>query len=308
MGKRQDRVLFMTPEVLDDLDDDTRAQLLHRLNSFNPLLGVGRILPFPAGESFSIKDEADSVRFALVAEAREVDHQSSCLAPDEGYADSLDGAATLYSTIVYVLASTSEANGRNVFATQTMFPSLCALIKSVEYAPGAVFSAHPVYFLDMAGGSATESVRRTLLLFIAMGIGYVPVFRDSIEVDEVPRNLGALMDVLGPQSHPFTVDTSNRTLTYTVEEFSPGRLLTADSRPENWRVHGSNEKFYWSTILPVAVVAMHSGWKLDGSQVVSYLQSIQDAHGPSGRAKLSKKFHRMVDIFNYIDKISELNR
>lgn len=305
MGEREDRVLFMHPEALNDLVDSTREQILYALNSFNPRLQVTRILPLPGGESFSITQEADSTRFGLVAEAEGYASHDIPLAPDEGVAESVNGDLTHYSTIVYVFASPPEPNGRNIFVAQTIFPSLCALIKDMLDAPGAVFSAHPAYFLDLASGPVTESVKRTLLFFAAMGIGYVPVHRTPIAPQDIPRDLDDLLTVFGSSDPPFSLDIARHTVTYSADEFAPGRLLTGESRSGKWTIQGSNEKFYWSTVLPVAVVAARSGWRIDCSQVLSYLQSVHDA---ANGTKLGTKFYRTVTIFDYIDKIAELNR
>lgn len=307
MDSKAVRVLFMDREILKDLSDDQRTLIIEKLNAYNPKLKVGRILPFPGESSFSIAKRADSTKFALVAEAYgEVpDHRP--LEPDEGTAETEDTSTALYRAVLYLFVAI-ESTGRNVFVTQTIFPGLCALIDEMKAAPGIAFSSHPVYFLDLASGPMPGSVLRTLKLFTAMGLGYVPVYRTEFDPADVPRELEALLQATGDQraGRPYySVDAENRMLTYTKSQFRPGQLLEEGATPANWKFNGSSDKFYWSEVLPVAAVAAHSGFRIDCSEVVSYLAAVR---ADSGGAKMSTKFDRTVALFQYIKKISELNR
>lgn len=299
----------MDQEILKELSDNQRTLVIEKLNHYNPKLKIGRISPFPGGESFSIAQLADSKkRFALVAEecGKIPDHGS--LAPDEGVVETERDSPTLYRTVLYLFVTGRETGGRNVFVTQTLFPGLCALIDEMKAAPGIAFSSHPVYFLDLASGRIHDSVLRMLNLFTAMGIGYVSVYRADFDPAASPRELEALLQVTGDRraGRPYySVDAENRMLTYTKSEFVPGGLLAEGATPANWLFKGSNDKFYWSEVLPVAVVAAHSGFRVDCSEVVSYLAEVRAA---SGDAKMSIKFSRTVALFEYIEKISELNR
>lgn len=301
------RVLFLSQEIVDDLTDSQRTLVIESLNTYNPKLEVGRILPFPSGESFGIAKSADSMRFALVAEAQGIpDHAT--LAPDEGACATEDGDAALYRALLYLFVSPRDFGGRNIFVTQSIFPGLCALIDGMRAAPGIAFSSHPVYFLDMATGNMPDSVRRTLKLFTAMGIGYVSVHRTDFDSAIVPRKLEELLTAAGKQragTPYYSVDTDKRLLTYTTTQFVPGELLSSESTSTKWMFNGSNDKFYWSEVLPAAVVAAHSGYQIDCSKVVSYLAAVREE---AGGAKMSKKYYRTSALFEYIEKLSELKR
>lgn len=301
------RVLFMDQEILKNLSDGQQTLVLEKLNDYNPKLGVGRILPFPGNKSFSIANRAESTKFALVAEAHSEVSDHRLLAPDEGVAESEDASTALYRAVLYLFVAI-ESTGRNVFVTQTFFPGLCALIDDMKAAPGIAFSSHPVYFLDLASGSMPDSVRRTLQLFTAMGVGYVPVYRADLDPAAVPRELNALLQATGDQRSGrlyYSINPGERLLTYMKSPFVPGVLLEKNATSANWSFNGSSDKFYWSEVLPVAVVAAHSGFRIDCSEVVSYLTAVRAA---SGGARTSKKFDRTVALFEYIEKLSELNR
>lgn len=298
------RVLFMSREVLKDLSEDQRSLVIEKINGYNPKLRIGRILPFPGEPSFGIAKRAESSKFALVAEARGEVPDSHPLAPDEGVVKTADAPTVLYRAVLYLFVAI-ESTGRNVFVTQTVFPGLCALIDEMKAAPGIAFSSHPVYFLDLASGDMPGSVLRTLKLFTAMGIGYVPVYRTNLEA--VPWGLEALLQSAGDQREGrkyYSVDAESRTLTYTKSQFLPGRLLADGATLANWNFFGSKDKFYWSEVLPVAVVAAHSGFRIDCSEVLTYLAEVRAG---SGEAKMSAKFNRTVALFEYIQKISQLN-
>lgn len=302
-----DRVLFMDPEILKVLSDDQRTLVIEKLNSYNPKLNIGRISPFPGGASFNIAKRADSTRFALVAEDRGENSDHGPLASDEGVVETEGESPALYRAVLYLFVGL-ETSGRNVFVTQTFFPGLCALIDEMKAAPGIAFSSHPVYFLDLASGAIPDSVLRTLRLFTAMGVGYVSVYRADFDPAAAPRELEALLEAAGDQraGRPYySVDAEKRMLTYTKSQFTPGQLLAEGATSTNWLFNGSKDKFYWSEVLPVAVVAAHSGFGIDCSEVVSYLAGIR---ADSGEAKTSIKFDRTVALFKYIEKISELNR
>lgn len=298
----------MNQELLKELDGAERTLVIEKLNAYNPKLKVRQILPFPDDEkSFSIAKRANSTRFALVAEAYGGIPTHNPLPRDEGVGEIEDGSTALYRAVLYLFVAT-ESSGRNVFATQTVFPGLCALIDEMKAAPGIAFSSHPVYFIDLALGGMPDSVRRTLQLFTAMGVGYVSVHRANFEPAATPRGLEALLQTVGDQrvGRPFySLDVENRMLTYTDSKFKPGHLLAPGATPTNWTFNGSSDKFYWSEVLPVAVVAAHSGFGIDCSKVVSYLSGVR---ADSAGAIMSVKFDRTVALFEYIEKISELNR
>lgn len=326
MGPEAGHVVFLSQEVLRDLSDDDQSLVLERLSAYNPKLRVNRMLPFPGDESFSIAKRTESARFALIAEARGevLTPDLVQLAPDEGTVASEDGAVIRYRAVVYMFVSPPDLAWRNVFVTQTIFPGLCALIDEMRTAPGIAFSAHPVYFLDLASESTPSSVRRTLMLFTSMGTGYVSLRRADFDPMSVPRDLDRLLQDAGDQraGRPYySVDAQERILTFTTSQFNTNGLLSADDPPTKWNFKGSQDKFYWSEVLPVAVVAAHSGYRIDCSEVVAYLARVRSdaeavhhaknlANAKVGKkpkeVKLSNKFNRTVALFDYIEKISEI--
>lgn len=302
-------MLFVSRTLLDELSTDEQASLKTELNAYNSALGIERVLPFPEGDSFRVAARADSKRFALVAEPGGPLRTGQTLASDEGRTQAENGSTLLFRAVVYVLISPSSLAGRNIFVTQTIFPALCALIGQMIPAPGVPFSAHPVYFFNLASGELPASVRRSLMLFTAMGVGYVSVNRDDFDAAAVPRHLEALLEATGDQQRGgrryYSVDSTGRSLKFSSDQFVPGALLHEESTPMRWGFSGSSDKFYWSEVVPVAVVAAHSGFEVDPSEVVSYLETVQSE---SGGARMSEKFQRTVTLFRYIQKLAELHR
>lgn len=309
MTAESGRVLFVSQGLLGELMTDEQAAVLTALNTYNPMLKVERILSFPGGSSFAIAERADSKRFALVAEPRSPLHAGQAFGPDEGTAESEDGEAVLYKAVLYVLVSPSSLAGRNIFATQTIFPALCALITEMLDAPGLAFSAHPVYFLDLSAGELPTSVRRSLMLFAAMGMGYLSAHRDGLDAAAVPRRLDELLASTGDQQRGgrryYSIDAERRALKFSSDQFVPGALLHETSTPVRWAYNGSSDKFYWSEVVPIAVVAAHSGYKVDSSDVVTYLETVKSES--EGR-RMSEKYQRTVALFKYIQKLGELER
>lgn len=297
------RVLFVPDEVLKELDDQLTARVLAALNRYNQSLRVHEIQRMPDSASFAAARAAGGSRFSIIAEPSGARFRDVALDSAE---DLSELPAPEWSTVINVFVSTSGATGRNVFVAQTLFPSMCTLMEETAEAPGVVLSAQPMYFLDLAREPLTDSVRHTILSFVAVGVAYVPVHREVLPMKDVPKNLETLLEREELDAQRFSIDREERLVTLNAHEFVPGRLLAPGSDLSQWRVQGSQEKFYWSAVLPIAVIAARSGWKVDCSPVLELLHAVAKTSADTRR--LGVKYWRTVTIFDYVNKLSEMTR
>lgn len=293
--------MFVPDEVLAELDGQLTARILGALNRYNPNLRVREILSMPDSPSFDAAHAAGGSRFSVIAEVSVSRDRDATVDNTERLSEL---PAPEWSTVINVFVSTSGATGRNVFVAQTLFPSMCTLMEATAEAPGIVLSAQPMYFLDLAKEPLTDSVRNTILSFVAVGVAYVPVHREALLAQDVPKDLETLLTREENDGQRFFIDREQRRVVLNANEFVPGRLLVPGSDVVQWRVQGSQEKFYWSAVLPVAVIAARSGWKVDCTPVLEHLDVVLGAAADTRR--LGVKYRRTVTIFNYIKKLSEM--
>ena len=304
MSKDIERVLFLCEETVDKWDQSLQNSVIDALNLYNPRLNVRRIMPIPTDSSFNILKQRGQFlkRFGVIAEKRSFDSVDQGLRPDQGLSNDSDEIDVVYSTVLYVGISTNEVDSRDGYVSQILFPIFGRLIGDMEYAPGIVFSDHPVYFIDLAQKEHTPRVKSTLSLLPAIGIGYISVRANLLKSSDVPRSVEEIMNLDGKLHEYIDYDRHLRVASLRIDPFCSEVLNENRSRDKLVVKDGSHEKFYFANVFPAALAIVRMGWSLDSAEIESFLNSVSLSSPPRSKQKL------ITTMFQYLISLSKVSK
>lgn len=305
-----------TPKRLADTIDDGNGgklsieevedRIVSCLNENNPklsLVGIqymdnkGPLSAVPSSYSGLI---ADQFEYPSGTEIAKLD-----LLTDAFIEENEDGVV-IWQTRFYVFLTPTEIMGRNVMVSQQVFPDYLDLVERALASSSCRPTNHPSYLINVCNYEITAlSVRRRIELFTAMGFRYVEVFTtSSISEKEVPRRLE---DICQWQQFEYsdglyfsddkacTIDCANRIIKINADSL---RSKIARSEDGSATFIGSSEKFYWSNVLPLVIVAAFEDYEINYSDYEKFIVSNR-AHFLRG-----DKFPRCEILLNYFKKLA----
>lgn len=285
--------------------EEVEDRIVSCLNEDNPklnLVGIqymdnkGPLAAVPSSYSGLI---ADKFEYPSGTEIAELD------LPTDTFIEEKEDEVAVWQVRFYVFLTPTEIMGRNVMISQQVFPDYLDLVEralaSSSYRP----TNHPSYLINVCNFEITAlSVRRRIELFAAMGFRYVEVFTSSISEKEAPRRLE---DICQRQQFEYsnglcfsddkacTIDCARRIININADSL---RNKIARSEDGSAAFIGSSEKFYWSSVLPLVIVAAFEDYEINYSDYEKFIVS--------NRAYFLRgdKFPRCETLLKYFKKLA----
>lgn len=214
--------------------------------------------------------------------------------------------------IAYTLLTPTKIAGRNVLPAQQIFPVLIDLmekcIQSSSFEPGN----HPIYILNILNADVSaESIKRRFASLSMMGINVIDVYHSSFDRSIKPRNLEEycrvyLSEVKADDSYitdDYCINTASKVVSVKTDRWVVGDYLQTHGTAH--AVKGSSEKFYWIEVIPLVLIGIREGYRLDYSQYDQFINREQLMSGNDSFLN-SDKFHRMLVLRDYFKKLNAL--
>lgn len=199
--------------------------------------------------------------------------------------------------LAYIFLSPENDTSRNTIVAQTIFPDLINIMETYIESPSFTLLNHPIYFINMIDKELTaSSIRRDFALLTACGFQYVELFEHSaINTRNIPLGINTFVEEyitnLGLEAKFFQLNDANKILKIT---FPIVDLLNAEQNAFN----GSKEKFYWTEVLPISVIAANNGFEIDYSEFENFINNFESVF-----SQTSDKMDRCKTLLEYLKKL-----
>lgn len=214
--------------------------------------------------------------------------------------------------IVYTLMTQTKIVGRNVLPAQLVFPILIDLMERCMQSSSCEPSNHPIYMLNILNCDVSaDSIRRRFASLSMMGINVIDVYHKSFNQNVKPRTLEEYCKIylsdtkVGDDyiTDDYHIETASKVLHVKADRWIVGDYLQMNGAAH--AVNGSSDKFYWIDLIPLVLIGIREGYKLDYSQYEQFIHREQQMSGNDNFIK-SDKFHRMLVLRDYFKKLNTL--
>jgi hypothetical protein len=199
--------------------------------------------------------------------------------------------------LAYLFLSPELDESRNILVAQSIFPDLINIMNIFLKSPFFDMLPHPVYFVNMINKSVlADSIVRDFSLLHASGFNYVELYQNNIidiansskDLNQIVKNI---YDDVGLEKKFFEINNTEKILKIKV----PVDILLNSNQND---FNGSNEKFFWTEILLVSIIAIKNGYKLNVSEFENFILDFQFLFSDN-----SKKMLRCKALLNYFNKL-----
>ena len=208
---------------------------------------------------------------------------------------------------IYVMTTSVTEPGRNVFVSQSIFPTLIDYMNMFLKSPCYEVANHPIYFLNIVKKQVTaQSIMKQIHALALMNVCYIDVFNSTPNVSpkalmlkEYVANFDAMNYNEEHQvytSAEYNLDFKNKKLKIKTQDLITGGYLVQKSPYIEFK--GSSEKFYWMEMLPVTIKAFEEKFDIDYDDFKTFCQR-KSEFSPS-----SNKFSRFETILSFIKKLN----
>lgn len=205
--------------------------------------------------------------------------------------------------LAYVFLSPNTDDSRNILVAQSIFPDLVDTIPKYINASHFTMLNMPIYFINMIDKKIeSSSIIRDFALLSTSEFNYIELFKHSVlEKNNIGNNIiqfkRKFFDDLSLENKFFELDSSSKKIKIS---FPVDELLDAAQTDFN----GSNEKFYWTQILLISIIASKNNYTLDISDFEDFVTNYE-----SQFSSTSLKLSRCKIILGYLQKLqSNSNR
>ena len=200
--------------------------------------------------------------------------------------------------IAYVFLSNENISSRNSFVSQIIFPELTEKMKLYLNSPSFDILNHPIYFINMIKDDITaNSIIRDFSLLHALDVNIIELFNnENINLSNIPNEIEKFID-----EYYFNLDLEPKFFELNLEEnliklkFPEEELLNDDK--DGFK--GSSEKFYWTEILPISVLATKNNLKIDFEEFENFVVKYKKKLGDN-----NKKIIRCSTIIEFLKKLN----
>lgn len=209
--------------------------------------------------------------------------------------------------LVYTIMTAPVVAGRNVFVSQSIFPTLIDYMKTFHNSPCYDITNHPVYFINIVNDPITAlSIIEPLYALNMMGICYVDVFGSTLSIKK--ENLSLKEHLLKFDSRSFNdeqtsyscesyeIDFRTKSFRIKTKKLAIGEYLKRGANYVDF--NGSSEKFYWMEMLPATLKAFSEKFFVNYEDFDTFCKQ-KGAFSPT-----SEKFSRFETILAYIKKLN----
>lgn len=208
------------------------------------------------------------------------------------------------NVLAYVFLSQLDYSSRNTFVAQSIFPDLIDKMRLYLKSPSFTMLNHPIFFINMVNGNTVaNSIRRDIALLVASGFHYVELFEHkAIDIHKIPNNADEFVNEyfkkLSLEIKFFQLKDLDKKLKIL---FPKGKLLKGNN------FNGSSEKFFWTEILPISIIAIKSGFQIDIEEYENFINTYESIFSPSNdkmkRCKILLEFIKKLQLKKYYDEL-----
>lgn len=211
--------------------------------------------------------------------------------------------------VAYVFLSDYKVNSRNSAIAQVIFPEIIDYMKLYIESPSYAIANHPIYFINIFSEEITaDSIIKQIAGMIILGIKYIEVFKENMELKDIPRNITDYINrfYLGNMGvdkkyscEYFEVDFEKKMMTIKTDKLVPGEYLVVKTKnPLKYDFNGSSEKFYWLEIMPIIFLARENNFIIDYSLLEKFYSDNENRF-----SKKNEKLQRFYVLIEFIKKI-----
>lgn len=284
------------------------TEIINSFNKYNPKLRVSNI------EYLRIRDQfpsfIESRSNGLLVEEFEIKAVNRTKYTRNGCYVTVDGNRHICRRILmYLFISPTVEGTRTAFVSQTVFPTLLDYARDFIQSPSYSFANHKFCFINILNKRLNANmILRHIASLCVTEMDYVEVFNNnSLNISTIPKDLKSFLtnyssfsthynqqsDVY--ENDSYKIDFKNKIFRWKTDKMI-GDLIT-DPSNQLVKFNGSNEKFYWIEVLPMAIFAYNQGYNIDYSNYENFIINYR------GRfSNRSDKFERCEVLLSYIKK------
>lgn len=190
----------------------------------------------------------------------------------------------------FIVLTTDSIESRNTFVAQSLFPFLFTQIGSFDNTACKILSSKPIYLLCMVtdDDEIPKSVYRDLDFISSAGVRVLAPLRETPVVGPRPKTIEE-MEKGQSNLEVFSLDIERRV--FKVQREGLDKLLTPTGA-----IKGSSEKFGMLSLIPAALVARRSGFKLDVREFDSWYNELQKRSSGSKVTSMESTLKYLVKI------------
>lgn len=201
------------------------------------------------------------------------------------------------NVLAYVFFTPDNAAARNSLVSQSIFPDLIKAAELFKNSPSFELLNHPIYYINVINDSiSANSILRDFALLSKSGFHYTELFHHNvIDISKIPQDISNFVkkyyDDLNLERKYFELNETAKTLKLKVIISD----LLNDTQDD---FNGSEEKFFWTQILLISIIAAKSGYQIFIDDYENFILTYEPIFSPG-----SKKMLRCKTILNYLKKI-----
>lgn len=283
-------------------------KIVSSINKYNPKLNVTHIEYLDIETQFPsfIKGKANGV----LVEEFDIDPRLEQQYRMKGCFVSTAGTRCICRKIImYVFISDPTEDTRTAYISQTVFPTLIDYAKMYIDSPSYCIANHNFCFINIMNKQITaKMILRHLAGLCEAGMHYIDIFdNDSIDPRHLPLDLKSFLELYISdysinydsitnvyEDDNYRVEFNNRKFIWKATPMA-SRLVPQAGGYVGFK--GSNEKFYWIELLPIALFAYNQGYIIDYTDYENFIANYRSQFPDS-----SEKFARCEILLRYIKK------
>lgn len=199
---------------------------------------------------------------------------------------------TLHEINAFVVLTSPNIDSRNAFVSQSLFPFLFTQLTTTINSPCKLLSSKPIYLLCMVSDAVDipSSVGRDFDFVSATGVMVLAPLRQQPVVASKTLTIERMSNKQSKLGM-FSLDEESRVL-YVEHK---GLLGLID---DSGTIKGSNEKFGMLSLIPAALVANRSGYRIDYSAFSNWIAKIRSS---ASRTKVQNMEH----VLQFLAKLAD---
>lgn len=279
--------------------------IIQSINNFNPKLEICEI------KYVKISDYFTNITFGIYAgvivELEEYIYDYK-VENQEDYAFLIeDDKKFLMKIDIYVFLTDKKQEGRNIIS-QIIYPELIDFMDAYYSSPCYDIANHPIYFLNIFIDDINAmSILKQIAGIINSNIKYIEVFKKNEKLKEIPKDLYQYLIIFENkdidrnvkyENDFYQIDFINSNIKIKRSKLVVGEYLLLKDDQETLQFNGSSEKFYWSEVIPIVLIAVENDFEVDMQEIEEFYQM--------SKVKFQSndiKMKRFLTMINYLRKI-----
>ena len=199
--------------------------------------------------------------------------------------------------LAYVFFTTNEVGSRNSLVSQSIFPDLIKATELLINSPSFTLLNHPIYYINVIDDSiSANTILRDFALLSASGFHYIELFQHNvIDITKIPQDINKFVKKYYDDA---AIEKKHFELNETAKTFKIKVIISDLLNGSQDDFNGSEEKFFWTQILFISIIAAKSGFQIDFDEYENFINTYEPRFSTG-----SKKMLRCKTILNYLKKL-----